>query len=195
MRASAIYCNKNDSIKVLASSQTSQEKQKEFFINLYKGAGWESEKVMEGLRNVTDLYVQEVAQAKCKTWSKGRVALLGDSAYCPSPITGMGTTATVVGSFILASELVKHQNDPKAAFVAYESFLRPWIESLQFIPPGFPGLACPETAWGIRILHLITYAMALVATSGIVPIFERAASYFDFGKKLKLPDPSMFRTE
>lgn len=29
---------------------------------------------------------QEISQARCKTWSTGRVVLIGDAAACPSPV-------------------------------------------------------------------------------------------------------------
>lgn len=51
------------------------------------------------------------------TWHKGRVALVGDSAYCPSFLSGQGTSVALIGAFVLASELVANP-DPEQAFVA-----------------------------------------------------------------------------
>lgn len=36
-----------------------------------------------------DFYCQQIAQVKMDRWSKGNVVLLGDAAYCPSPISGV----------------------------------------------------------------------------------------------------------
>jgi len=191
VRCSAVCMDFGEETKMIGSSQTSRQDQKEYFRNLYRGVGWEAERIMEGLDLSTDLYVQEVAQTRCSTWSKGRVALVGDTAYCPSPITGMGTTAAILGSYILAAEIVKHQNDHRAAFTAYEAYFRPWIEKIQKIPPGFPALANPETWWGIRILHTCASFASLIVNSGLVSFLSRIIPSFG-GSQLKLPDPSLF---
>ena len=40
------------------------------------------------------------------SWSKNRVALVGDAGYCASPLSGQGTSlAPLVGAYILAGEL------------------------------------------------------------------------------------------
>jgi 2-polyprenyl-6-methoxyphenol hydroxylase-like FAD-dependent oxidoreductase len=83
-----------------------QTKLKEYFANLFNDAGWEAGRTLDGLREADDFYLQEVAQAKCGTWSKGMAVLVGNAAYCPSPLSGMGTTAAVASSHILATEIV-----------------------------------------------------------------------------------------
>jgi 2-polyprenyl-6-methoxyphenol hydroxylase-like FAD-dependent oxidoreductase len=35
-------------------------------------------------------------------WSSGRTAVLGDAAYCASPISGMGTSLALAGAYVLA---------------------------------------------------------------------------------------------
>ncbi|MDT7737418.1 MAG: hypothetical protein QOK09_787, partial [Mycobacterium sp.] len=35
----------------------------------------------------------------------GRVALLGDAAFCPSPVGGGGSTLALIGAYVLAEEL------------------------------------------------------------------------------------------
>ncbi len=37
-----------------------------------------------------DFYFDSVSQVKMKSWTKGRVALLGDAGYCASPLSGQG---------------------------------------------------------------------------------------------------------
>ncbi|KAI9602645.1 hypothetical protein H4Q26_001936 [Puccinia striiformis f. sp. tritici PST-130] len=150
VRATALCIDDGEAIKLIASARTSTEKQKEYFINLFKGSGWESDKILEGLRDANDLYVQEIAQTKTKTWSKGRVVLVGDTAFCPSAVTGLGTTAAIAGAYVLAAEIVKNPSDHQAAFSAYDETLRAWVEKIQKLPPGVPKLRNPETAWGIK---------------------------------------------
>jgi 2-polyprenyl-6-methoxyphenol hydroxylase-like FAD-dependent oxidoreductase len=194
VRANAMLIDKGENTQAIASSRDRTE-QKDYFVNIWKDAGWEADRIMEGLREADDLYVQEIAQAKCKTWAKGRVVLVGDTAYCPSPLSGQGTTAAVIGSYILAAEIVQHQGDHHAAFAAYEAAFRPWIEDIQRIMPGAPNIGLPKTEWGIRILHSFLFLLSLAIKSGIFNFLFRIAQFagvFSFGKKLKLPDPSIF---
>lgn len=109
-----------------------------------------------------DFYMQEIAQVKLPEWSKGRVALLGDAAYCPSPISGMGTSCAIVGAYVLAGELGK-TTDHRQALEQYEKLVRPYIEDAQALPPGAPAIANPQTAWGIYILNAFVAAVSWIA--------------------------------
>lgn len=173
-----MFIVKRDTLQAISDSRD-QAKRKEHFANLFNGAGWETDRIMAGLREADDFYLQEVAQAKCKTWLKGRVVLVGDTAYCPSPLSGMGITAAVVGSYVLAAKFLQHQDDHCATFATYEATVRPWIEEIQKIFPGAPDIGLPETQW-------------VFEPSALFKIGEHFSSG---GKKLKLPDPSVFERQ
>ena len=119
-----------------------------------------------------DFYLQEVAQVKMDKWSKGRVALLGDASYCPSPISGMGTSVAVVGAYILAGEIARHQ-DHNDAFASYETLLRQYTTKAQSLPPGAPHFATPQTEWGIWILHRVLSAASFGMRIGVARLFGR----------------------
>ena len=61
---------------------------------------WEVPRILRELKSdrMVDFYAQEVAQVNTTNWVKGRVVLLGDAGYCPSPITGQGTTLAFIGA-------------------------------------------------------------------------------------------------
>ncbi|CAF1450266.1 unnamed protein product, partial [Adineta steineri] len=124
---------------------------------LFADAGWETPRVLSAMEKSTDFYLQEVAQVKMDMWSKDRLALLGDAGYCPSPISGMGTSVAIVGAYILAGEIARHENH-KDAFASYETLLRPYITKAQSLPPGAPHFATPQTEWGIWTLHTVLSA-------------------------------------
>jgi hypothetical protein len=37
-----------------------------------------------------DFYFDAITQVKMNSWTKGRIALVGDAGYCPSPLSGQG---------------------------------------------------------------------------------------------------------
>jgi 2-polyprenyl-6-methoxyphenol hydroxylase-like FAD-dependent oxidoreductase len=63
--------------------------QKEWLAKQFEGAGWMTERMVKGMMDTDEFYMQQIAQVKMPEWSKGRVALLGDAGYCPSPISGV----------------------------------------------------------------------------------------------------------
>ena len=79
--------------------------QKQLLAEAFAGEGWEIPRLLEAMWAAPDIYFDRVAMAQMDRWSSGRVALLGDAAYCPSPMSGMGTSLALVGAYVLAGEL------------------------------------------------------------------------------------------
>lgn len=136
------------------------EGQKAALDELFRGAGWQSDGLLAHLKTTDDFYCQSTGQVKLERWHRGRVVLLADAGYCPSPITGMGTTAAFVGSYVLAGELARQGRgggdvDVDAALEGYERVLRPFVDECQRLPWGQPGILYYETSWGIWLLHKI----------------------------------------
>ena len=69
----------------------------------FAGRGWEVDRLLDGLGD--DLYVDSLSQVELPRWRTGRVALVGDAAYCPSPSSGQGTSMALVGAYTLAASL------------------------------------------------------------------------------------------
>ncbi len=65
------------------------------------------------------------------SWTKGRVALVGDAGYCASPAAGMGGSLAIVGATALADAFQKHPEDFELAFQEYNDSLRPLVEDVQ----------------------------------------------------------------
>lgn len=117
----------------------------------FADAGWEAERILAGLDTADDLYFETLRQVRAPRWSSGRVALLGDAAYCASPISGMGTSLALTGAYVLAGELAAHV-DHRDAFRGYERIVRPYVEKAQKLPPGTPRIANPRSRAGIAAL-------------------------------------------
>jgi 2-polyprenyl-6-methoxyphenol hydroxylase-like FAD-dependent oxidoreductase len=90
--------------------------------------GWETPRLLAFLKEAPNLYFGEIAQCSLPRWSQGRVALVGDAAYSPSPRSGQGTSLALVGAYVLASELSHHENDYAAGFADYETRMRPFVD-------------------------------------------------------------------
>jgi 2-polyprenyl-6-methoxyphenol hydroxylase-like FAD-dependent oxidoreductase len=79
------------------------------------------------------------------SWSSGRVALVGDAAYCPSPMSGMGTSLALVGAYVLAGELATADSDHRAAFGRYEKEMRGYVSRGQEQVKGASGFLLPKS--------------------------------------------------
>jgi 2-polyprenyl-6-methoxyphenol hydroxylase-like FAD-dependent oxidoreductase len=75
---------------------------------IYQGTGWKTEKLLRGLEASDNFYLKRLAVIKLDFWSKGRVVLIKDAAYCLTAMTGMETTSAMVETYILAGEIEKH---------------------------------------------------------------------------------------
>ena len=136
------------------------EAQKQLIEENFKDAGWETERYVKAMRESDDFYYQKVAQTKVDRWSYGRVVLLGDAGFAPSPFTGMGTSTAVYAAYVLAGEISKSLSDIPAGLQSYEKELRPYVEKVQKLMPGTPWIINPETEWGISLLNGVLKAVA-----------------------------------
>ncbi|WP_157254740.1 FAD-dependent monooxygenase [Nonomuraea typhae] len=81
------------------------EQQKRILAGACAHLRWIAPKLLEALAAAGDLYFDSMSQIHLPEWSKGRVALVGDAAYCASPKSGQGTSLAMVGAYVLAEEL------------------------------------------------------------------------------------------
>jgi 2-polyprenyl-6-methoxyphenol hydroxylase-like FAD-dependent oxidoreductase len=132
----------------------------------FADAGWVTPRILDGLDDAP-YYFDAVGQVRIPRWSRGRVGLVGDAAYCASPLSGMGTSLALVGAYVLAAELATAAGHTRA-FANFEARMRPYVAGAQKLPPGAPGIAYPATRAGIGTLR----ALAKVAGS---PLAQRLA--------------------
>ena len=110
--------------------------QKDMIRERFKTEAWQVPKLLELMDQAPDFYFDSVSQIRMDRWSKGRVVLLGDSGYCASPMSGMGTSMAVIGAYILAGELKTANDDHAAAFNSYETQMRPLVTACQKLAEG-----------------------------------------------------------
>ncbi|GAA6010236.1 hypothetical protein JCM10207_005680 [Rhodosporidiobolus poonsookiae] len=171
--------------------------QRQRWADLYRGAGWETERVLAGLEKADDFYMHEVAQVKLASYSKGRVAVVGDAAYCPSPMSGMGTSCAITGAYVLAGELASRLKDVdgggasasavKDAFAAYERICRPYVQNAAEGAPGpwIRRAMMPESRLGVFALQKVISAVGVVVNSRLLDGYN--ASEREEDEKIELP--------
>ena len=147
----------------------------------FAGIDWEVPRVLAALED-TDVYFEAIGQVHAPRWSCGRVALVGDAAYCASPVSGMGTSLALTGAYVLAGELARHDGHLEA-FDAYEELMRPYVKQAQQLPPGTPRLANPKTRVGIAVLNT---AVRLASTRAVGKLAGRLLA--PPAEKINLPD-------
>lgn len=146
------------------------DEQKVILKQKFTDAGWEAGRILAALDNDTEIYFDGISQVIAPNWSKGRCAMTGDAAFCPSPLSGMGASLSMVGAYILAGELSR-QSDYKAAFAAYEKLLRPYVNEIQNLPPGVPHLAHPKSKFGIFLLNTVINIISSKLVKSIGSLF------------------------
>lgn len=169
-----------DEIQVYLACQTKSKQIKEIrrgnvveekaaLIEIFQGAGWQADEILKSLKEADDFYLERLGLVKIPSWSNGRVALVGDAAYCPSANTGMGTTASIVGAYVLAGEIGKHCRRPKpganvsedndvedalrTALQSYETKFRPFMEQVQKGVLEDTG-SMPSSSFGVAVFNL-----------------------------------------
>jgi 2-polyprenyl-6-methoxyphenol hydroxylase-like FAD-dependent oxidoreductase len=153
-------------------------------------AGWQARRLLGAMEQAPDFYFQAIQQIKMAKWSTSRVVCLGDTAFAPTPLTGMGTSLAIIGAYVLAGELSKLSNgeDLAKGLVAYENTLRPFVEQVQQIPSFFPGAAHPETRWQRWLLQTCLWILSKAATiPQLVNLFSGSKSAEEQDDGFQLP--------
>lgn len=149
--------SKDDKLAKAMNGGTLDDK-KAVFAEMFQGRGWQSDRIVKAMQESDDVYMSETIQVKSEIWSHNGVILLGDAGYCPSPLTGMGTSLALIGSYILAGEISligKEHDNLSAALDAYETKLRPFVEKTQELPSFVPRVAYPESKIAIWLTQNI----------------------------------------
>jgi 2-polyprenyl-6-methoxyphenol hydroxylase-like FAD-dependent oxidoreductase len=117
--------------KEIAYDRRKQEQQKRMIREHFAGQGWRTPDLLDEMNHCDNFYFDQLCQVRMKSWSKGRVALVGDAGYCPSPAAGMGGSVAILGAAALADALQKYPGDLRAAFQEYDESFRPTVEGIQ----------------------------------------------------------------
>jgi len=149
----------------------------------YGAEEWECGQILDLLDRAHDLYFDPVAQIKMPAWSRGRVALVGDAAFCVSLMAGQGSALSIAAAYVLAGELAKAGGRHDEAFANYEALLRPFIEGKQKGAERFSAAFAPKTRLGLFFRNQVIRACA-------IPGLAKFALSRDIADTLRLPNYS-----
>ncbi|GAM83056.1 hypothetical protein ANO11243_010420 [Dothideomycetidae sp. 11243] len=143
------------------------EGEKAALTDIFLDAAWKAPQLLAALDSADDFYCEHLGVVKLDRWSKDRIVLLGDAAYCPSAMTGMGTTSALVGAYVLAGEIGRHCSSDEqglsAALSGYEATFRPFMDQVQ---KGLVENAAsrdkwwPKSGFGVYTLNCIMWTVS-----------------------------------
>lgn len=108
-----------------------EEQQRKIILEQFTGGNWRIAELLEELAHSKTFYFDKLCQIKMPSWTKGRVALVGDAGYCASPAAGKGGSLAIDGAAALADTFEKHKGNYELAFQEYNQNFRPFIEGVQ----------------------------------------------------------------
>ena len=155
--------------------------QKALLREIYGGDGWECDQMLAELERAGELYFDTVSQIRMPNWSRGRVALIGDAAFCVSLLAGQGSALAMISAYVLAGELAMVGGRYSEAFAGYEARLKSYIGRKQRGAERFAGALAPRTRVGMLFRNVVVRSFS-------IPGLARLAIGRDIADELELPD-------
>jgi 2-polyprenyl-6-methoxyphenol hydroxylase-like FAD-dependent oxidoreductase len=157
---------------VFATSEMAQpatlDRQRAMLRDVYGRGGWECPGILDEMERTAELYVDRVSQIRMPSWSRGRVAVVGDAAFCVSLLAGQGAALAMIAAYVLAGELAAAHGDHQQAFGRYEALLRGFIGKKQTGAEYFGGVFAPKTRSGLYLRNQVVRAFAIPGLARIV---------------------------
>jgi 2-polyprenyl-6-methoxyphenol hydroxylase-like FAD-dependent oxidoreductase len=123
------FCFSSD--KEIDYDRRNTVEQKHMIRENFEDGPWRTRELLDEMDRCEDFYFDKLCQIRMRSWTKGRVALVGDACCCPSPAAGMGGSVAILGAAALADALAKHPGDLITAFQLYDESFRPTVEAIQ----------------------------------------------------------------
>ena len=125
----------------------------------FGASGWECPRILNALDRADELYFDRVSQIRMDSWSRGRVALIGDAASCVSLLAGQGSALAMTAAYLLAGELQRAGPDYASAFERYGQIFAPFVARKQAMALRFAGFFAPRSKYSMwlrnRVMNLL----------------------------------------
>ena len=133
------YKNRTDIVFCFASDEQmpydyrDEAWQRRMVAAMFAGVGWRTPELLREIEESKNFYFDKLCQIRMPSWSKGRVALVGDAAYCPSPAAGRGGSVAIDGAAALGDAMRSADGDYRLGFRIYEEGFRSFIDEVQAV--------------------------------------------------------------
>lgn len=114
----------------------------------FGGLGWEVPRLVKEFQAAQEIYADSISMVRMDSFTRGRVALLGDAGY-GATLGGMGSGLAVVGAYVLAGELAAADGDHRVALANYERRMTPYARACQKVGANSGPFLAPSTARGL----------------------------------------------
>lgn len=174
--ASIKSCNQDRELKICvfftsapgAFPPRDVQAQRRLVAEAFAGAGWEFPRFLEAMWSAEDFYCDVTCQIRLPSFHSGRVALVGDAAYCPSPLSGQGTSLALVGGYVLAAALAEARGDHLQAFARYDELMRPFVLRNQDIALKLAEGFAPQSTFQVWARNLVMRMLPYMPWSHLV---------------------------
>jgi 2-polyprenyl-6-methoxyphenol hydroxylase-like FAD-dependent oxidoreductase len=159
--------------------------QKALLHKRFANSGWECPQILKALDDAGELYFDRVSQIRMSPreglWTRGRVTLVGDAAFCVSLLAGQGSALAMIAAYILAGELHRARGDYAKAFARYQNLFAPFVLRKQTAALGFAGAFAPKSKAAMFVRNQIFKLLAF-------PWIADLAAGRGLADKIALPD-------
>ncbi len=142
--------------------------QRRILADAFTGAGWRVPALIDAMWDAPDFYFDTMCQVDVERWWRGRTVLIGDACFCASPLTGLGTSMSLVAAYVLAGELASGPGDHEAAFTRYQDQLRRYVADCRRLPPRGVNGYLPKTRLGIALRNRSMAMMTVPPMRGML---------------------------
>jgi 2-polyprenyl-6-methoxyphenol hydroxylase-like FAD-dependent oxidoreductase len=102
-----------------------------FLRHKFSDAGWICRTILDDLEPHKPIFLDSFTQILLPSWSKGRIALLGDASGCLTMVSGQGSHMAMGEAYVIARELSRDRAEVKQAFQEYERLFKPLVRKKQ----------------------------------------------------------------
>ncbi len=120
----------------------------------YAPLGWRVPELVATYQEHPAPFFQPLGNLRLPTWSRGRVALVGDAASAVALLSD-GSSLAIAGAHGLAAALAAHPGDHAGAFRAYEADHRPRADAKHRLTGVAAALLVPRTRAGLAVRNTL----------------------------------------
>ena len=115
---------------------------------------WYVPEILDSLHADDYVFWDNITQIQMPKWFNNRVGLVGDSAYCPTLVSGQGASMAMAGAYFLAEALQETQIHQEA-FQMMDARLRPHMEKIQASARNFAPTFIPKSRLRIMMINWV----------------------------------------